>query len=170
MNNLHRCTSVTLLVIILSGCSSDAEIDIYISEVKELPAAPVEALPDMTLPKPSEYTAANERDPFYIAPRVGVDYLASDIHPDSGRPREVLENFPLDTLKMVGTLERRQQRWAIILDAQGLVYRVSEGNYIGKNHGKIVGVSETSIDVVEVIPDSIAGWRERKARLALDGE
>lgn len=168
--NFSRSATITVMCIMLSGCGSDSEIDSYIVAVKKQPPEPVEALPDMTLPTPSLYTAQNERDPFYIPQRGSVDHLAGDVHPEIGRPREALENFPLDSLKMVGTLERRKEKWAIILDATGLIYRVGKGNYIGKNHGKITDVSETAIQVVEVIPDSITGWREREARLALDGE
>lgn len=159
-----------LILTALAGCSSEPNIDTYVQTVKQLPAAPVEPLPDMSLPSPSEYSAQNERDPFYIPPRTGANFAQGQIHPELGRPKEILENFGLDALNMVGTLERKKERWAIILDNSGLIYRATEGSYIGKNHGKIVEITENAIEIVELVPDSILGWRERKARLALDGE
>ena len=156
--------------LLMVGCSGEPEIDSYIQQVKNSPAAPIDPLPDMTLPKTVGYAANALRSPFFRSKMPGAQVALGDVHPEFDRPKEALEHFPLDALKMVGTLERREQRWAIILDASGHIYRATQGSYIGKHNGKIVNVSEDSIDVVELIPDASQGWRERKARLGFAGD
>ncbi len=91
----------------------------------------------------------------------------SGIQPDVNRRREALEGFPLDALQMVGALEQRGQMWAVIKAPDGLVYRVARNNYVGQNHGRITGVSEEKVELVEIVPDGLGGWQERPARLAL---
>jgi type IV pilus assembly protein PilP len=156
------------LIFLLTGCKTESEIDRYIDKVKETPAQSVEALPDMTLPIPSEYRAKNESDPFYRPSRDGSILVQEQARPEIDRPKEILESLSLDSLRMVGTLEQRHQRWAIIEDKTGLIYRVAKGDHMGKDFGKITEISEDTITLVELIPDNISGWRERITRLVMD--
>ena len=70
-------------------------------------------------------------------------------------------------LRMMGTLEKGDQFWAILRDPDSIIHRVQTGNYIGQNHGNIIEVTETNIKLLEIIPDGRGGWEERKAELAL---
>jgi type IV pilus assembly protein PilP len=91
----------------------------------------------------------------------------SGFSPDFDRNREELESYPLDALRMMGTLEKGDQFWAILRDPDTIIHRVQTGNYIGQNHGKIMEITETKIKLIEIIPNSRGGWEERKAELAL---
>ncbi len=68
---------------------------------------------------------------------------------------------------MVGTLQRDGKTWALVDDGQGRIHRVTIGDYMGKNHGEIVSITETQVDIVEVVPDGKGGWVERPRTLAL---
>ena len=87
--------------------------------------------------------------------------------PDLDRNREELEQYALDSLRMVGTLDRDGTVWAIVRSPDSIIHRISVGNYMGKNHGKIIGISEDRIELMEIIPDGLGGFEERDAALAL---
>jgi len=94
------------------------------------------------------YQSQNLRSPFVPpVPEETIDTFTADngIHPDVERRKELLENYPLDTLRMVGTMDRHAKKWAIIVDKDGAVHRVSIGNYIGNNHGKIELITDEKI-------------------------
>ena len=81
-----------------------------------------------------------------------------------------MENFPLDTLRMVGLLEQNKQVWGLVKDPQNLVHRVQTGNYAGQNDGQIVSVTETTIELIEIIPDGLGGYIERSASLGISDD
>ena len=90
------------------------------------------------------------------------------MRPDQKRNREFLEQFSLDTLKMVGTLRLGGSIYGLVQTKDGLVHRVSAGNYIGQAEGKITDISPSKISVVEIVPDGLGGYMERPAALALN--
>ena len=89
------------------------------------------------------------------------------IRPDLNRQRELLEMFPLDSLRMVGILERGGAMWALVQSTDKAIHRIREGNYLGQNYGKVTRVSEQQIDLVEIVPNGQGGWMERQAQLAM---
>lgn len=159
----------------LSGCGSSntSDLEQFVAEVRSRQPSKIEPLPEF---KPYEtflYQAGDLRSPF--DPGLGgqadqnVAGAASNngLHPDANRPREPLEEFPLDTLRMVGTLSQHGQSWGLVLANDGTIHRVQPGNYLGQNHGKIKQVSEFEIELLEIVPDGLGGWMERPASLAL---
>jgi type IV pilus assembly protein PilP len=87
--------------------------------------------------------------------------------PDPDRSREFLEQFPLDTLDMVGTLELGERTYGLLQTRDGLIHRVLPGNYVGQNDGRIVAITEAEIRVVEIVSDGIGGYLERDAAIGL---
>ena len=87
--------------------------------------------------------------------------------PDMERRKEALEEFPLDTLKMVGFLYQGNLGYAIIRSPDGKLHRVKTGNYLGQNFGQITEVSETEVKIKEVVQDSTGDWSERMSSLQL---
>ena len=75
--------------------------------------------------------------------------------------------FAITSVSMMGTLEREGSTWAIVRSPDSIIHRIGVGNYIGKNHGKIIGISEDRIELKEIVPDGQGGWSERDASLAL---
>ena len=90
------------------------------------------------------------------------------MRPDSKRNREFLEQFPLDTLKMVGTLKLNGQMYGLVQTKDGLVHRVNDGNYMGQADGKVIEITPSKINVVEIVPDGLGGYMERRASLGLN--
>ena len=89
------------------------------------------------------------------------------MRPDAERSREFLEQFPLDTLRMVGTMQLGDTNYGLIQTSDGLIHRVVPGNYMGQNDGRISTVTESDIELVEIISDGIGGYLERQAAIAL---
>jgi type IV pilus assembly protein PilP len=87
--------------------------------------------------------------------------------PDPNRPREFLEQFPLDTLRMVGTLELDSGAFGLVQTSDGLVHRVRVGNHLGQNYGRITAVSDAEIQLVEIISDGLGGYLERPSAVGL---
>ena len=109
------------------------------------------------------------RDPF-SAPIATRDGSGSGPRPDPDRRKEVLEAFPLDSLNMVGTMDSGQGVVGLIMAPDRVTYRVRPNNYLGQNEGRITGVFEDRIELVELLPDGAGGWLERQARIALDSQ
>ena len=173
---------VTILVVCvpLAGCGSGSMADLrsYVAEVKTRKAAPIEGLPPIklmltyTYPCDGEIPCTDPFEPFYLEPATPTcapdcPTAGSGISPNFDRNREELESFPLDGLRMMGTLEKGDQFWAIVRDPDAIIHRVQIGNYIGQNNGKITGVSEDKIELLEIVPDVLGGWEERNAGIAL---
>ena len=99
---------------------------------------------------------------------MGYGGSAAGLRPDSKRNREFLEQFSLDTLKMVGTLKLSGQMFGLVQTKDGLVHRVTPGNYMGQADGKIADITPSKISVVEIVPDGLGGYMERRASLGLN--
>ena len=86
--------------------------------------------------------------------------------PDLNRRKEPLEAFPLEQLKMVGTLSQDKETYALVR-ADKTLYRVKKGNYMGQNFGLITDVNESEIKLKEIVQDSAGDWAERQSVLPL---
>ncbi len=184
MMNLQKprlWVAVTAVVVFSSGCVNrdTSDLDAYISEVLARPGGKIDPLPPL---KPYErylYQAAEAggRNPFqsFFTQAEREERIAAVEDPKQNaftteiqtHNAEELENFELDSLRMVGVLEKNNDLWGIITDTGGIVHRVRVGNYIGRNYGKILNIEEDRIDVREIVKDSEGRWEERQAVLAL---
>ncbi len=161
-----------LALLTLSGCggSNDfADLQRYMDEVRSRPKGSIEPLPPFVPYEAFTYSASALRHPFQ--PPVKVDLAQrqkgnKDIKPDESRVRQFLEGFNIENFVMVGTLSNRDGRYALVLGGGG-VHRVKVGDYLGRNHGRIVDISEASVDVLEIVPDGDGGWLERPRSLNL---
>jgi type IV pilus assembly protein PilP len=169
-------------VSVLSGCVSRdiSDLEDKVSEIMTRPGGRIEPLPEI---KPYEAYAyrsgqENARNPFKLFYVVSKPELTDEAVVDDGlteemereirnRNREELEQFELDSLRMVGTIDNENNNWAIVLDPDGVVHRVKVGNYIGANIGKIINIYEDRIDLREIVQDSGGRWEERESALAL---
>ena len=164
---------VVLYSIALTACSSGdmTDLESYVEKTLNSQKAEVEPLPEFKPYQTFVYQAGDLRSPFTPSetgqPEVTVATGNSDIHPDTSRPREPLEEFPLDTLRMVGTLAQNGNSWALVQAPDGTIHRVRPGNHMGQNHGKIEKITEIEVELTEIVPDGLGGWMERQASLAL---
>jgi type IV pilus assembly protein PilP len=154
----------------VSACGSDVgELRTYIDEVKARPGGRIEPLPEIQ-PAPSfVYEAGDRRSPF--VPDTPQQRVSNDPNavagPDPNRPREFLEQFSLDTLRMVGTLRGLGGSFGLVQTSDGLVHRVAVGNHMGQNYGRILGITESEIRLVEIMSDGLGGYIERPAAVGL---
>jgi len=168
----HRLATLALsgLVLMMAGCQSEmSDMDSYFQEVKARRSGDIEPLPQIKTYQQFAYLSKGRRSPFQPDNKVEhAAQSASDVPPpDAHRAREPLEVFPLEGLRMVGTLTVRGVQWALIRDGEGVVHRVSIGNHMGQNFGKITQIQESEIQLKEKIPDGMGGWAERDATVAL---
>ncbi len=166
---------VLLLPLLFSCTTKQDNLSRYIDEVKARPAAPIPPIPPVRTYTPYIYDGLAGRDPFRSSTSEGSDEVApakkgSGPHPDFKRTREYLERFELDTLTMVGTFSKESSYWALVRDPDGVIHRVSKGNYVGKNHGKVVSIKPNEVALSEFIPDGSGGWLVRDASLSLGGK
>jgi len=180
-STVFRALATILVVCVpLASCGGGSMADLrsYVAGVKTRPGTPIEDLPPIqpyvvyTYPCDGAIQCVDPFEPFYLEPPRPTDdggTTVSDngISPDFDRNREELETYPLDALRMMGTLEKGEQFWAILRDPDTIIHRVQVGNFIGQNNGKITGISEDRIELLEIIPDGRGGWEERHAELAL---
>jgi type IV pilus assembly protein PilP len=157
---------IFLSFIIIAGCSSDnfEDLDAFMVQAKATPGGRIEPIPTFAPYKPFDYGAISKRAPFDIPVLVRpLDISSSAIvdAPSSTRPKELLEQFNIETLRMVGSLEKDGVLWALLSDGQSTVHYVKNGNYLGKNHGRIVATTSSYIQVIEIISNGGNGWIER---------
>lgn len=140
----------------------------WVAEIKARPAPPLDPLPVMQQFETFEYSAHTLRDPFSTA-FTDLD-TGNGPRPDKDRRRQILEQFPLDSLDMVGTLGRGAEIIALVMAPDKVTYRVRPGNYMGQSDGRVTGVFEDRIELVELVPDGAGGWLERPASVALEDQ
>lgn len=163
---------ILFTVFFLTACSSDSFEDLtaFMAQVKAAPGGRIEPIPTFAPYEPFDYGAISLRAPFDMPVLVKPDEIASSANveaPSTTRAKELLEQFNIESLRMVGSLEKDGQLWALLDDGQGNVHYVKNGNYLGKNHGKIVATTTTYIQLVEIISNGANGWVERPRVLEL---
>lgn len=164
----HKLAVVPAMIfVLLAACSDDmSELRQKAAEIKSRPGERIEPLPEVKPYEAFKYDSENMRSPF--VPSVSVKAgLTNTVRPDVKRPREFLEQFSLDTLQMVGTLQLKGRQYGLVQGKDGLVHRVQTGNYVGQNDGRITSISSSKISVIELVPDGLGGYIERPAALAL---
>ena len=155
---------VVLLGLVAAGCSGgQSDLQKWIADTKKKPGGRIQALPEVKPYESFVYSAGNMRSPFQPQ---GASGQAS-LRPSTRRNREFLENFSLDTLKMVGTFKVGNNFYGLVQSKDGLVHKVQPGNYLGQNDGKVTEITGGKISLVEIIPDGLGGYIERPASLAL---
>ena len=145
------------------------DLDSYINEVKARPGGRIDPLPEITPYEVFTYVADAEglRSPFVPDTPQTAGPASGGTRPDPDRPAEFLESFPLDTLRMVGTMDINQTVYGLVQTTDGLIHRVVPGNYMGQNDGRVTEITESEIVLVEIISDGIGGYIERDAAIGL---
>ncbi len=169
VNRLGLVVLVTSMLA-LTACSGGryGDLETFFDDVRAQPKGRINPLPEVIPYETFTYNAKELRDPFVQYIEELVSYIDTGLRPDMNRKREPLEQYPLDTLDFVGHLEKSGVRWGLVSAPDKSVYRVQVGNYVGKNYGKIISITETSVKLVEIIPSGTGNWVDREASLALN--
>lgn len=164
--NLRTALVLACAATFATACGrGTSDLNAWMEEVRARPAPPLDALPPLRTFPAIEYTADGLRDPF-SAPIGSRD--STGPRPDPNRRKEALEAFPLDALRMVGTIGAGPGMVALVLAPDRVTYRVRKDNFLGQSDGRVASVSPDRIEIVELVSDGAGGWLERQAALALD--
>lgn len=171
--------SMLAVLVSISGCVQDDPL----TDLRDF-VADVDSRPSGTIPPPPEYksfevvsyTASGQRSPFEVPQplELETDQTAqpkSNVKPDPNRVPEYLETFRIENLSMVGTLTGLDSEvlWGLIRDGNGEIHRVQIGNYLGRNHGKIIDITATQVELIEIVPSGQDNWVERPRVIVLSG-
>ena len=162
----------------LAGCGNDdfSDLNQYISKIKAEPKGTIRPLPEIKIVETFMFNPEGLRDPFkpLVQPeqqdKVAEQSTGGGIKPDTTRRKEDLEAFPLEVLKMVGTVVMKSNLWGLVKADDGTIHRVQIGNYMGKNYGKIIHIGSDKIELMEIVPDQPGTWREQQMSIMLTEE
>lgn len=168
-----RAIAVVAACMTLAACSGGENEDLrqWMDETSKGLKGGIPPLPEVKSYEPVPYDVGNLLDPFKPA-KIGPEQKKSGgggVQPDLNRHREPLESYPLESLKYVGVITKVKVSYAIVL-ADGSLYQVRVGNYMGQNFGVITKISEEEVVLKELVQDSAGDWVERESTLLLQGQ
>ena len=158
---------IVFIVLGLSGCGGGNMEDLhtFVAETGKDMQGKIEPLPEVKVYEPFSYNAFDLPDPF--KPRKLSTGGGGGMQPDLNRPKEPLEAFSLETLKMVGVLSQKGVIQAVIKTPDNSIYHVRKGNYVGQNFGLITQIGDSEVVLREIVQDSAGDWSERTSTLIL---
>ena len=163
---MKRLASI-VIILGLTGCGGGGMEDLrtFVAETGKDMQGKIEPLPEVKVYEPFTYEAFDLPDPF--KPRKLSTGGGGGMQPDLTRPKEPLEAFSLETLKMVGVLSRKGVIHAVIKTPDNAIYHVKKGNYVGQNFGLITQIGDNEVSLREIVQDSAGDWSERTSTLIL---
>ena len=172
MRSMRTMRVAAVWAMLLAGCGGGrdmADLEAFMEAARSEGAGELEPLPPFQEAPPFAYSAGDRRSPFEapaavrkLAQRQDAGSAAPDLH----RPRQHLEQFPIASLAMVGTLSWGAVRHGLVRDGEGQVHRVRPGDYLGTDHGRIRRIEAKALELIEIVPDG-QGWTRRARVLAL---
>ena len=174
-NHCYRLPTLLAACGFLAACDQGlGDLQQFVQQTISQPPGRIEPIPEFQPYQNFEYTSHDLRDPFKL-----VDFRRPDENPDTisniasgpkpniDRVREPLEDFPLDTLRLKGSVTQDGVKWGLIFAPDNTIHRVLEGQYMGQNHGRIISVSDQNIELTEIVPDGLGNYIERPSTVAL---
>ena len=166
---LAKLSLVIATALMLGGCTRGmSDLRDWVAQEKAKRGAPIPPLPVIKTFETFTYNDQDKRDPF--SPSQDELTQGSGPRPDEGRPRQPLEAYSLDSLRMVGTIGAAANMEALVKDPGGVIHPVHRGEYMGQNYGHITAISDDHIDLVELVSNGNGGWMERPASIALEAK
>lgn len=168
----QRLACGLVFIFSFAGCSApdNEELQTWMAKVRSeaAPVPPMEPRPQTVATV--TYDPTGLADPFDAGKITAISSSLSDSapHPDVQRPREPLESYPLDSLRMVGSLLRHGQAVALV-QADKVLYQVRKGQHLGQDQGKVIDISDTAIAIEEIVQESAGAWATRKVQLSIQG-
>lgn len=173
MNAVRRWLLHGLALPLLSGCSDERpHPDVLLQQIDAAPRMAVPAPRQRPAPAPLAYSGSEFRSPFSLPapkPRARLG-PPSNVRPNLTRKREPLERFALGTLRLVGFVEQGGALFALVQPPEGGIARIIVGSHLGRNHGRVVRLSQAGLDIVEIVPDGAGAWMERRRHMKPAGD
>ena len=166
MKPIQTASLMCLAIVVLAGCSNsdDGELRTWMNEQGASSRGKIQAIPPIRPYQPFAYNAFALPDPF--KPRK-IEKAGGALAPNMERRKEALESFPLETLKMVGTLQRGKSIVGLVKGTDSRVIQVRQGNYMGQNFGVVTSISDSEMVVKELFQDGAGDWAERQSKIML---
>ncbi|MFC4160212.1 pilus assembly protein PilP [Chitinimonas lacunae] len=168
---MNRYLTIGLLASLLSGCAGEefGDLKAWMNESTQNMRGKIEPLPEVKPYEPLVYNAYDLVDPFNrIKMKVARAGDKGGLQPDRNRPKETLEAYDLEKLRMVGTIQRGKELNALVRTPDANLYRIKVGSYMGQNFGMVTKITESEITLKEIVEDSGGDWAERTSVLSLD--
>ena len=163
--------SIALACLALVSCSGEQHSDLrqFVKDSDSMPRGRIPPLPEVRPYEPYEYAAFDLTDPFVPrkieAPK--PSNIPGSLQPPKNHRKGPLEAFPLENLKMVGTLQQQKNIYALIKTPDNNLYRVKTGDFMGQNFGRVINISESALKLKELVQDSGNEWKEEERTLLL---
>jgi type IV pilus assembly protein PilP len=162
---------IALSALLLAGCGEEEFQDLqeFVKNSGANMRGKIEPPPEVKPYEPFKYdNSADLPDPFKPRkPEARTASRAGLNQPDLERHKEELEDFALESLKMVAFLRINNVNFAVIRSPDTKLHHVKVGNYMGQNFGQIIEITETEVKLKEVVQDSAGDWTERISSLQL---
>lgn len=166
-----RLLVAAALLAALAGCGSGmSDLEDFVAQEKAKKSTKIEPIPQIKQYEAFVYAPGTRRDPFVPETQerqASALASASGVLPDIHRNKEPLEEFPLDSLRMMGTIDAGGKAFALIKAPDNVIHRVTTGDHLGQNYGAITHIDDTEVKLTEIVPDGFGGWMQRPASLAL---
>ncbi|HPT55856.1 MAG TPA: pilus assembly protein PilP [Casimicrobium sp.] len=166
IKRIFSASAIVVIPILLAGCAASGEEDLrtWMSEQGANARGKIDVIPAMRPYEPFAYNAFDQADPF--KPRK-IETGKGANAPDTTRRKEALEGFPLESLSMVGTLQRGRTVVALIKTSDNRVFQARQGNHAGQNFGVITAISDSEVTLKELFQDGAGDWAERQTKMML---
>jgi len=177
---VNRYLTFSLTVVLtasalLTGCSdqgSHNDLMRTLVDIRNRPSGRIEPLPERPEYQAALYTGTDQRSPFHLYEQQNTTserYLSDQFRPDTQRTKGALEQLPLESLSLVGTLQFADAKspTALIDDGQGKIHKVTKGQYLGQDFGRVAEISEDTVFIEETVQDEQGGWIKRPRQLKL---
>ena len=167
----HNLGVALMALLGLAACAGEQHSDLrqFVKDSDSMPRGRIPPLPEVKPYEPFEYAAFDLTDPFVPrkieAPKPSS--IPGALQPPKDHRKGPLEAFPLENLKMVGTLQQQKQVFALIKTPDNNLYRVKTGDFMGQNFGRITDISESALKLKELVQDSGNEWKEEERTLLL---
>ncbi|WP_424682166.1 pilus assembly protein PilP [Frateuria sp. YIM B11624] len=167
--SLAKLLLMLAALLLLAGCTRGmSDLRDWVAQEKSKKGAPIPPLPVIKTFETFQYSDDGKRDPFSASTAEQQPGGSSNgPRPDEDRPKQPLEMFALDSLKMVGTVGTGAGMEALVKDPGGVIHRVHRNEYMGQNYGRVTDIAEDHIDLVELVSNGNGGWMERSASIGL---
>jgi type IV pilus assembly protein PilP len=167
--HLAKLSLMVATALMLGGCTRGmSDLRDWVAQEKAKRGAPIPPLPVIKTFETFTYADQDKRDPF--SPSQDELNQSSGPRPDEGRPRQPLEAYSLDSLRMVGTIGAGATMEALIKDPGGVIHRVHTNEYMGQNYGRVTAITGDHVDLAELVSNGNGGWMERPASIALEAK
>ena len=153
---------------LLAGCGAKDEdvLRQWMAETRKAPVPPPPPLPAAKPYVPRDYAGLGAPEPFAAA-KIGVLNRALSESPEAHRPRQPLEDFPLENFKMLGTMRKAGETYGIV-KVDNKIHHVRVGQYLGQNDGRVVRITDQEIVLRELVREGVGEWQEKMTSLKLE--